>query len=245
VSKVVMDEDAHRIEVVVPDDQLSLAIGRRGQNVRLASQLSGWDIDIFTEAEESERRNEEFRSRSALFVEALDVDDVIAHLLVTEGFSKVEEVAFVPLDDLMDIEGFDEDVARELQARAQTYLETRDAAFEARRKELGVADDLGEIEGVSNEMLVALGENGVKDRDDLADLVGDELRFIMLADKGENTLDSIAALDEGALRTVLAPSPLTGEEANRIIMAARAHWFDDQEAPEGETAPGDDAPQAS
>ncbi len=240
-----MDEDAHRIEVVVPDDQLSLAIGRRGQNVRLASQLSGWDIDIFTEAEESERRNEEFRSRSALFVEALDVDDVIAHLLVTEGFSKVEEVAFVPLDDLMDIEGFDEDVARELQARAQTYLETRDAAFEARRKELGVADDLGEIEGVSNEMLVALGENGVKDRDDLADLVGDELRFIMLADKGENTLDSIAALDEGALRTVLAPSPLTGEEANRIIMAARAHWFDDQEAPEGETAPGDDAPQAS
>ena len=245
VSKVVMDQDTHRIEVVVPDDQLSLAIGRRGQNVRLASQLSGWDIDIFTEAEESERRNEEFRSRSALFVEALDVDDVIAHLLVTEGFSKVEEVAFVPLDDLMDIEGFDEDVARELQARAQTYLETRDAAFEARRKELGVADDLGEIEGVSNEMLVALGENGVKDRDDLADLVGDELRFIMLADKGENTLDSIAALDEGALRTVLAPSPLTGEEANRIIMAARAHWFDDQEAPEGETAPGDDAPQAS
>src|SRR5690606_1284902 len=122
VSKVVMDEDAHRIEVVVPDDQLSLAIGRRGQNVRLASQLSGWDIDIFTEAEESERRNEEFRARSALFVEALDVDDVIAHLLVTEGFSKVEEVAFVPLEDLMDIEGFDEDVAQELQARAQSYL---------------------------------------------------------------------------------------------------------------------------
>ena len=165
---------------------------------------------------------------------------------MTEGFSKVEEVAFVPLDDLMDIEGFDEDVARELQARAQTYLETRDAEFEARRKELGVADDLGEIEGVTNEMLVALGENGVKDRDDLADLVGDELRFIMLADKGDNTLDSIASLDEGALRTVLAPSPLTGEEANRIIMAARAHWFDGEEAPEGETVPdAPDAPQAS
>ncbi|MEP5926027.1 MAG: transcription termination factor NusA, partial [Nitratireductor sp.] len=151
VSKVVMDQDAHRIEVVVPDDQLSLAIGRRGQNVRLASQLSGWDIDIFTEAEESERRNEEFRARSALFVEALDVDDVIAHLLVTEGFSKVEEVAFVQIEDLTDIEGFDEDVASELQTRAQTYLETRDAEFDARRRELGVEDDLIEIEGITNE----------------------------------------------------------------------------------------------
>ena len=248
VSKVVMDEDAHRIEVVVPDDQLSLAIGRRGQNVRLASQLSGWDIDIFTEAEESERRNEEFRARSALFVEALDVDDVIAHLLVTEGFSKVEEVAFVPLEDLMDIEGFDEDVAQELQARAQSYLENRDAEFDARRKELGVADDLGEIEGVTNEMMVALGEHGVKTRDDLADMTGDELRFVMLANKGDNTLDSIAGLEEGQLRGLLAPSPLTGEEANRIIMAARAHWFaDDAAADAGDEAPaeGGDAPAAS
>ncbi len=231
VSKVVMDEDANRIEVVVPDDQLSLAIGRRGQNVRLASQLSGWDIDIFTEAEESERRNEEFRARSALFVEALDVDDVIAHLLVTEGFSKVEEVAFVPLDDLMDIEGFDEDVANELQARAQSFLETRDAELDERRRALGVADDVAEVEGVTPEMMVALGEHGVKDRDDLADLVGDELRFIMLAEKGEHTLDSIAGLDDGDLRSLLLPSPLAADEADALIMAARAHWFADEDAP--------------
>ena len=210
VSKVVMDQDTHRIEVVVPDDQLSLAIGRRGQNVRLASQLSGWDIDIFTEAEESERRNEEFRARSALFVEALDVDDVIAHLLVTEGFSKVEEVAFVSLDDLTDIEGFDEAVAQELQARAQNYLETRDAEFEAKRKELGVDDDLGEFEGITTEMMVLLGEAGVKTRDDLADLAGDEL--LEIVPQGAMTLDA----------------------ANDIIMQARAHWFADEEGAEGE-----------
>ncbi|HBC06414.1 MAG TPA: transcription termination/antitermination protein NusA, partial [Rhodospirillaceae bacterium] len=226
VSKVVMDQDAHRIEVVVPDDQLSLAIGRRGQNVRLASQLSGWDIDIFTEAEESERRNEEFRARSALFVEALDVDDVIAHLLVTEGFSKVEEVAFVQIEDLTDIEGFDEDVARELQARAQTYLETRDAEFDARRRELGVEDDLIEIEGITNELMVALGDAGVKSRDDLGDLAGDEL--LEIAPQGTMTLDA----------------------ANQIIMAARAHWFADEDAAAGDgdaasEEDGGDAPQAS
>ena len=218
VSKVVMDEDANRIEVVVPDDQLSLAIGRRGQNVRLASQLSGWDIDIFTEAEESERRNEEFRARSALFVEALDVDDVIAHLLVTEGFSKVEEVAYVQIEDLTDIEGFDEDVAAELQARAQSYLETRDAELEAKRRELGVEDDLADIEGVTNELMVLLGENGVKTRDDLADLAGDELQEI--APQGSMTLDA----------------------ANEIIMAARAHWFADEE---GEAEGGAEDGEAS
>jgi N utilization substance protein A len=215
-----MDQDTHRIEVVVPDDQLSLAIGRRGQNVRLASQLSGWDIDIFTEAEESERRNEEFRARSALFVEALDVDDVIAHLLVTEGFSKVEEVAFVSLDDLTDIEGFDEDVAQELQARAQNYLETRDAEFEAKRKELGVEDDLGEFEGITTEMMVLLGEAGVKTRDDLADLAGDEL--LEIVPQGAMTLDA----------------------ANDIIMQARAHWFADEEGAEGE-AEGESADAAA
>src|SRR3990167_10426543 len=112
VVKVVLDEDAQRIEVVVPDDQLSLAIGRRGQNVRLASQLTGWDIDILTEAEESTRRTEEFRSLSQLFVDSLDVEEVGAHLLVTEGFSTVEEVAFVPVEDLAAIEGFDESLAK-------------------------------------------------------------------------------------------------------------------------------------
>ena len=149
VAKVVMDEEQRRIEVVVPDDQLSLAIGRRGQNVRLASQLTGWDIDILTEAEESERRQEEFRTRSAMFIEALDVDDVIAHLLVTEGFTSVEEVAFVPIEELASIEGFDEDVASELQQRARVFLEEQNERFEARRKELGVADEVAAIEGVT------------------------------------------------------------------------------------------------
>ncbi len=149
VAKVVMDEEQRRIEVVVPDDQLSLAIGRRGQNVRLASQLTGWDIDILTEAEESERRQEEFRTRSQMFIEALDVDDVIAHLLVTEGFTSVEEVAFVPTQELSGIEGFEESVAAELQERARVFLEEQAARAEAKRKELGVSDDVAAIEGMT------------------------------------------------------------------------------------------------
>src|ERR1700729_1173966 len=148
-SKVVMDEEQRRIEVVVPDDQLSLGIGRRGQNVRLASQLTGWDIDILTEAEESERRTEEFRSRSQLFIDALDIDDVIAHLLVTEGFSSLEEVAFVATADLAEIEGFDADIAAELQARARTALERRDEEYAARYQELGIAEDLAGFEGLT------------------------------------------------------------------------------------------------
>lgn len=207
VSKVVLDEERNKIEVVVPDDQLSLAIGRRGQNVRLGSQLSGWDIDILTEAEESERRTQEFQARSLMFVEALDVDEVIAHLLVTEGFSQVEEVAFVPVEDLVEIEGFDEDVASELRERARAYLATLDEKLEAQRKELGVADDLVTLEGVSAKLLVILGENKIKTRDDLGDLAGDELLEI-------------------------AASEVSGmDQANEIIMAARAHWFDDEEAP--------------
>ena len=158
VTKVVLDEEANRIEVVVPDEQLSLAIGRRGQNVRLASQLTGWDIDILTEAEESERRTEEFRNRSQMLIDALDVEDVIAHLLVAEGFSTVEEVAFVPLEDLVEIEGFDEDVAGELRERAQAFLKTRDEELTGRRRELGVEDSVAEVPGVTPTMLVALGE---------------------------------------------------------------------------------------
>src|SRR5580693_1168265 len=160
VTKVVMDEEQRRIEVVVPDDQLSLAIGRRGQNVRLASQLTGWDIDILTEAEESERRTEEFRSRSQLFIDALDIDDVIAHLLVTEGFSSLEEVAYVAVEDLAEIEGFDVDVATELQERARSALERRDQEYEERYRALGVADDLATLEGLTPGMLVTLGEKG-------------------------------------------------------------------------------------
>src|SRR5205809_3898584 len=157
VAKVVMDEEQRRVEVVVPDDQLSLAIGRRGQNVRLGSQLTGWDIDILTEAEESERRTEEFRNRSQMFIDALDIDEVIAHLLVTEGFSSLEEVAYVPLEDLADIEGFDADVAAELQERARNALERRDREYETRYRQLGVDDDLAQVEGLSPGMLVTLG----------------------------------------------------------------------------------------
>src|SRR5471030_1064823 len=175
VAKVVMDEEQRRIEVVVPDDQLSLAIGRRGQNVRLASQLTGWDIDILTEAQESERRSEEFRTRSQLFIDALDIDDVIAHLLVTEGFSKIEDVALVPLEDLAGIEGFDEDVANELRERARAFLQAQDERLSVPRKELGVADEVLEVEGITAAMAVSLGEHDVKTLDDLAGCASDDL----------------------------------------------------------------------
>src|SRR5881397_2058714 len=156
VVKVVLDEDSSRIEVVVPDDQLSLAIGRRGQNVRLASQLTGWDIDILTEAEESERRQKEFAERTATFMNALDVDEVVGQLLASEGFRSVEELAYVDLGELSSIQGFDEDTAREIQTRAQDYLARIEAEHDARRKELGVADELREIDGITTPILVAL-----------------------------------------------------------------------------------------
>ncbi len=175
VVKVVLDEDTKRIEVVVPDDQLSLAIGRRGQNVRLASQLTGWTIDILTEAEESERRQQEFKQRTSLFVEELDVEEMIAQLLVAEGFGRIEEVAFVPLDELASIEGFDEGIASELQQRALDVLAARDAEAEEKRKALGVEDGVAAIEGLTPAMLVVLGEKGVKTLDDLGDLATDEL----------------------------------------------------------------------
>ncbi len=201
VSKVVLDEEAGKVEVVVPDSQLSLAIGRRGQNVRLASQLTRWDIDILTEAEESERRQEEFRRKSGLFVDALDVDDVIAGLLVTEGFETVEDLATTPVEDLAEIEGFDETIGAELQRRAQISLDRRAEEQERRRVDLGVSDELTAIEPLTPAMLIALGEAGVKTLDDLADLAGDELIEIVGSD----------ALDK--------------EVANAIIMDARAHWF--------------------
>ena len=212
VSKVVMDEEAGRVEVVVPEDQLSLAIGRRGQNVRLASQLTRWDIDILTEAEESERRQEEFRRRSAVFVEALDVDDMIAGLLVTEDFGSVEELASVPLDELASIEGFDEHIAGELIRRAETFLERRDSELTERRVALGVTDELAEMEVFSPAMLVALGDAGVKTLDDLADLASDELTEIL----GAGAMDA--------------------ETANAVIMAARAHWFEGEADAAGSAA---------
>jgi N utilization substance protein A len=175
VTKVVLDEDTNRIEVVVPEGQLSLAIGRRGQNVRLASQLTGWDIDIMTEAEESERRQKEFAERSQLLMEALDVDEVIAQLLVTEGFATIEEVAFVDLSEIAHIEGFDENTAQEIQNRAREYLEQQEAERDTKRRELGVADEMAEIPGVTSAMMVALGENGIKTVEDFADCATDEL----------------------------------------------------------------------
>ena len=205
VSKVVLDDEGHTMEVVVPDDQLSLAIGRRGQNVRLASQLTGWSIDIMTEAEESERRNEEFRSRSKMFIDALDVDDVIAHLLVTEGFSSVEEVAFVATEDLTCIEGFEEEIAGELQQRARAFLAEQDERYDTMRKDLGVEDALAALDGLTPVMLVKLGHKGIKTLDDLGDLASDEL------------------ID------VVGKDDMTEDQANAVIMAARAHWFDGEQ----------------
>ncbi|MGE0734463.1 MAG: transcription termination factor NusA [Alphaproteobacteria bacterium] len=226
VTKVVLDEDTGTIEVIVPDDQLSLAIGRRGQNVRLASQLTGWHIDIMTEAAESERRQAEFKQKSQMFVDALDVDDVIAHLLVTEGFSTVEEVAFVPMEDLTSIEGFDEDLANELRERARAYLEKRDAELTEKRKTLGVDDKVAEIEGLTPTMHVRLGEQGVKTLDDLGDLTGDELRYMLLEKKPDQSFDQLDGLEDRKRNQILNQSPLSAEEANTAIMAARAHWFE-------------------
>ncbi|MGN6208457.1 transcription termination factor NusA [Asticcacaulis sp.] len=176
VSKVVLDEEEDRVEVVVPDEQLSLAIGRRGQNVRLASQLTGWQVDIITESQDSERRQKEFAERTALFQEALDVDEVIAQLLVTEGFSSIEDLAFVDENEIAVIEGFDEDTASELQARARDYLEREATEQDNKRKELGVEDGVLDIRGVTLPMAVALGQAGVKTIEDLADLATDEIR---------------------------------------------------------------------
>jgi N utilization substance protein A len=201
VTKVVLDEETRRVEVVVPDDQLSLAIGRRGQNVRLASQLTRWDIDILTEAEASERRQEEFRKRTGLFVEALDVDDVIAGLLVSEDFSTIEELIDVPEEELAEIEGFDESVASELKRRAQAFLDRKEEEMDDKRRALGVEDAVGEAGGFSPAMMVTLGEKGIKTLDDLGDLAADELIEIL----------GTEAVDE--------------DTANAIIMAAREHWF--------------------
>ncbi len=214
VSKVVLDEEQQKIEVVVPDDQLSLAIGRRGQNVRLASQLTQWDIMILTEDEESERRQDEFRKRSQMFMDSLDVDDVLAHLLVTEGFSSIDEVAFVPIEDLVTIEGFDEEIAAELRNRANVFLSEEERRLTAERRDLGVTDELAAIDGLSPQMLVTLGKAGIKTIDNLGDLATDEL-----IDPGS---------PEGDERGILADYTLDEQEANALIMAARAHWFEEE-----------------
>ncbi|MDR3494932.1 MAG: transcription termination factor NusA [Ancalomicrobiaceae bacterium] len=218
VSKVVLDEDAGRIDVVVPDDQLSLAIGRRGQNVRLASQLTGWDIDILTDQEESERRQKEFQERTALFMGALDVDETVAQLLATEGFSSIEELAYVDIDEIAGIEGFDEETAAEIQSRALSHLAAIDAEYDAERKALGVEDDLIEVAGITNQMLVALGKDGVKTVEDLAGCATDDLCGWTERKNGETVRH------DGSLKGV----EISRTEAEGIIMAARvkAGWIE-------------------
>jgi N utilization substance protein A len=211
VTKVVMDEDAQRIEVVVPDEQLSQAIGRRGQNVRLASQLTGWDIDIMTEAEESERRQTEFNERSAMFIENLDVDEMVAQLLVSEGFTSLEEVAYVALDELTMIDGFDEETAAELQTRARESLEAANQKALAAARELGAEDGLIDFEGLTPQMVLALATDGVKSLNDFAQCADWELAG------GFTTIDGQRVKDEGLLESF----DISLEEAQYLVMKAR------------------------
>ena len=219
--KVVLDEDSTRIEVVVPDDQLSLAIGRRGQNVRLASQLTGWDIDILTEAEESERRQKEFAERTRDFMAALDVDETVAQLLASEGFRSVEEIAYVDPRELASIEGFDEDTGIEIQARANGHLERIETEHDEARRALGVVDEMKEIEGLTTPMLVRLGQNDVKTIEDLAGCATDDL--VGWTEKDQKHPGFLADFE------------ISREQAETVIMAARvkAGWIEAPvEAPE-------------
>ncbi|WP_375687812.1 transcription termination factor NusA [Pseudooceanicola sp. LIPI14-2-Ac024] len=218
VSKVVLDEDAERIEVVVPDEQLSLAIGRRGQNVRLASQLTALDIDIMTEAEESERRQKEFEERTKLFMDTLDLDEFFAQLLVSEGFTNLEEVAYVEQDELLVIDGVDESTAEELQARARDYLEAQAKAALDHARELGAEDSLIEFEGLTPQMVEALAEDGVKTLEDFATCADWELAG------GWTTVDGERVKDDGLLEKF----DMSLDEAQHLIMTARVSlgWVD-------------------
>ncbi|RFC68602.1 MULTISPECIES: transcription termination factor NusA [Mesorhizobium] len=221
VAKVVLDEEAERIEVVVADDQLSLAIGRRGQNVRLASQLTGWDIDILTEQEESERRQKEFSERSKLFMDALNVDEIVGQVLASEGFSSIEEVAYVDADEISSIDGFDEDTASEIQMRAREYLERLEAEQDAKRKKLGVLDEVREIPGISTAMMVTLGEDGVKSIEDFAGYAVDDLVGWKERKDGETK----------QFPGVLAPHQISRAEAEQMVLSARlkAGWITEEE----------------
>jgi len=221
VSKVVLDEESERIEVVVPDEQLSLAIGRRGQNVRLASQLTGWDIDIMTEAEESERRQKEFMERTQLFVDGLNVDEVVGQLLASEGFTSMEEVAYVEIEEIAGIEGFDEETAEEIQARARENLEEIERQNDERRRELGVEDDLRQVPGITTAMMVALGEDDVKNLEDFAGSVPDDL---------------VGWTEKRGPESVHHTGPLSGfdirrADAEAMIMTARvlAGWITEED----------------
>ncbi|MCV2889772.1 transcription termination factor NusA [Ruegeria aquimaris] len=233
VSKVVLDEEAGKIEVVVPEEQLSLAIGRRGQNVRLASQLTGLDIDIMTEAEESARRQKEFESRTALFMETLDLDEFFAQLLVSEGFTNLEEVAYVELDELLVIDGVDEGTAEELQARARDYLEAQAKAALENARALGAEDSLINFEGLTPQMVEALAKDGVKNLEDFATCADWELAG------GWTTVDGQRVKDDG----ILEPFDVSLEEAQDMVMTARVMlgWVD----PEDLTADEADVEEAA
>ena len=235
VSKVVLDEEAERIEVVVPEEQLSLAIGRRGQNVRLASQLTNLDIDIMTEAEESARRQKEFEERTQLFMETLDLDEFFAQLLVSEGFTSLEEVAYVEVDELLVIDGVDEDTAKELQVRAQEYLEEAARKALGRARELGVDDSLVSFEGLTPKMIEALAEDGIKTLEDFATCADWELAG------GWTTVDGERVKDDGLLESF----DVSLEEAQDLVMTARIvlGWVDPNDLiNEGSNA--DDAAEA-
>ena len=250
VSRVVLDEEEGRIEVVVPDDQLSLAIGRRGQNVRLASQLTDNQIDIMTEEEASERRSKEFAERSKMFEEELDVDETLSQLLVAEGFTDLEEVAYVEIEELAGIEGFDEELGEELQNRAKEALERQETAHREARRELGVEDDLAEMPHLNEAMLVTLGKAGIKTLDDLADLATDELiakrregpRRRNNPEGGPPMRRPQREQDKGG---VLGTYGLTEEQGNEIIMAARAHWFEDEDTSDSAEAETDQTQEAA
>jgi N utilization substance protein A len=235
VAKVVLDEERERIEVVVPDQQLSLAIGRRGQNVRLASQLTGWDIDILTEQEESERRQAEFENRTRMFVDTLNVDEVIGQLLASEGFNSVEELAMVDVKEIAGIEGFDEDTAAELQNRASEYLAKIEAELDAKRVELGVEDALKDIPGVTTAMLVRFGENGIKTVEDLAGCATDDLAGWTERKDGESKREP----------GILDGFEMSREDAEALIMQARlkAGWVTEADLapPPVAEAPADEA----
>ena len=221
VAKVVLDEEAERIEIVVPDDQLSLAIGRRGQNVRLASQLTGWDIDIMTEQDESERRQSEFEASATAFTEALNVDEMVAQLLASEGFTNVEEVAYVDMLEIASIEGFDDETAEELQARAREFIEKQEADLDEERKKLGVADELKEIDGLTIQMLVTLGKDEIKSLEDFAGCAADDLIGWNERKDGENVRYA------GTLESF----KISRVEAEQMVMAARikAGWVTEEE----------------
>jgi N utilization substance protein A len=241
VAKVVIDEDRERIEVVVPDtnNQLSLAIGRRGQNVRLASQLTGWDIDILTEQEESERRQADFENSTRVFMESLDVDEVVGQLLASEGFTSVEELSLVDAKELAGIEGFDEDTANELQRRAREYLERLESELEARRKELGVEDAMKDVPGITSKVMVKLGENEVKTVEDLAGCATDDLVGWTERKEGGEPVKHAGFLDG---------IEISREDAEALIMQARvkAGWITEADLakPSEEAEASEDQPAA-